>query len=319
MFETQLERRVREILLQYHDVEPDGSFVRGHGENFTSLKFRPCPEVASDGVQLESIAEVTTTLVSDHLRDVDERGIAELNARAVHGAFVRNSRGDLEVRAQFALYPDEPALDLMEHLLLGVFGGQLAMAWAGVKTWANPHTLDKEAEYQEMPRSWSVGLPATAFSEVAEQMSQRGIAATAREDGVTAEVALEAGSAPSRMHDLAANTALLTVQTAAVHPLAGAGYLATIALPMHVPASKAPAVCAYLNEVELQRTDFVPCIGAWGVRERGRRVAYSSFIPTPSPIGMFHRTLLWWMVLRVQALLGDGFFEGTSQARSEES
>lgn len=65
MLETKFEHRACETLLQCHDVQPDGSLVRTHGESVTCLKFRPCPEVASDGVYLKSIVDAKTKLVSD--------------------------------------------------------------------------------------------------------------------------------------------------------------------------------------------------------------------------------------------------------------
>jgi hypothetical protein len=50
------------------------------------------------------------------------------------------------------------------------------------------------------------------------------------------------------------------------HPIAGVGYTATIALPIDPPSANIPAFCRELNEAERAMQDFVPRLGAWGMR-----------------------------------------------------
>ena len=141
-------------------------------------------------------------------------------------------------------------------------------------------------------------MPAPAdFQETAELLNDRGIVSTIEDGRVTAEVVLS-GSATSRMRDPKAETALLGVKTHVPHPLAGVGYLATIALPIDPHRSVLPAWSAILNEQELASTDFVPRLGAWGVRGAGNELVYSQFIPMDLPMRGLQSTIMWWMIKR---------------------
>ncbi len=118
------------------------------------------------------------------------------------------------------------------------------------------------------------------------------------------------GECPSRSIDPSAETAILQVNVASAHPIAGAGYLATITLPPAAAASDAASICARLNELEMQETDFVPRLGAWGLHATADLPGYSCFIPTSERSGALHLTMMWWSVRRA-AWLRDRFWAKT--------
>jgi hypothetical protein len=95
-----------------------------------------------------------------------------------------------------------------------------------------------------------------------------------------------------------AETALLHVSVDTPHPLAGVGYVATIALPYDPPDSEIPFWCRFLNEQEHKMQDFVPRLGAWGMRALNKELVYSMFWPTDRADGTLDGTIMNWMVLR---------------------
>ena len=99
------------------------------------------------------------------------------------------------------------------------------------------------------------------------------------------------------MIDSSTQTALLHVSTDVLHPLAGVGYLATIALPRDPDPREATQLCSALNELEMLQTDFVPRLGAWGLRGLDDDLAYTMFIPTDEPFLNFS-SLINWSILR---------------------
>ena len=100
------------------------------------------------------------------------------------------------------------------------------------------------------------------------------------------------------MIDPAAETAMLHVSTDISHPLAGVGFLATIALPFDPPIDHLAAVSLLLNNLEHQQHDFVPRNGAWGARSMGTELVYSMFWPTADGNLAFQSMIMNWMVIR---------------------
>jgi hypothetical protein len=87
------------------------------------------------------------------------------------------------------------------------------------------------------------------------------------------------GDCPSRTIDPRAETALLQVNTTTPHPIAGAGYLATIFLPLPKPPADSTEICRRLNELDLEQLEFAPRLGAWGLHGPDDLPGYTCFFP----------------------------------------
>jgi hypothetical protein len=149
----------------------------------------------------------------------------------------------------------------------------------------------------EYPRKWTQPPDLAEFEGAAEHFRQNGFVTTADAGGLFLEVALAAGPA-SRTIEPSAETALLHVTTDVKHPLAGVGYLCTIALPLNPPAAQQASWCAYLNEREHEQQDFIPRLGAWGLRGVNMDLAYGIFLPITYASSSLPLTLMNWMVQR---------------------
>jgi hypothetical protein len=147
----------------------------------------------------------------------------------------------------------------------------------------------------EYPRAWSQLPRPEAFGDAAARFNERGFVSTHDSHTLVLEVLLADG-VPSRMVDPGAETALLHVTLDAPHPTAGVGYLSTIALPFDPPVSEIPHWCSFLNNREHEQEDFVPRLGAWGIRGTNDEIVYSQFWPTDRD-GM-HVTMMNWMIQR---------------------
>jgi hypothetical protein len=74
-------------------------------------------------------------------------------------------------------------------------------------------------------------------------------------------------------------------------------YLATIALPHDPPSEAIPTWCRFLNQKEHKMQDFVPRLGAWGMRGLNNELVYSMFWPTDQA-SIDLGTVMNWMVQR---------------------
>jgi hypothetical protein len=158
-------------------------------------------------------------------------------------------------------------------------------------------TLEQQRAHHAMPREWQKPMDEEWLRTARTLVQERGLAASNNAASLWAELPLS-GDCPSRAIDPAAETALLQVNTGIAHPVAGAGYLSTISLPLpHLPADSA-AICRRLNELEFQQVDFPPRIGAWGLHGPDNVPAYSAFIPAAEPVTGLHMAIMWWCVRR---------------------
>jgi len=158
-----------------------------------------------------------------------------------------------------------------------------------------------------MPSRWRHPLEDAAWSALTTQLHQRGLAASNDSSSAWAEVPLS-GQSPSRSIDPQAETALLQVNTAVPHPIAGAGYLSTLYLPITQAPAHPGEICRRLNALELEQVDFVPRLGAWGLHGPRELPGYSCFIPAAEPFAGMHVALMWCSVLRA-AWLRDRFWQ----------
>ena len=200
--------------------------------------------------------------------------------------------------------------------LLKAMGEQLALGYGILQTEVFENTLAANRSNLEYPRCWLEAPNANGLSESAKQFTQRGFVSTIGAHGLVLEVPLDADGAPSRMIDPAAETALLRVSIDTPHPLAGVGYVATIALPYDPPDSEIPVWCRFLNEEEHKMQDFVPRLGAWGMRALNREMVYSMFWPTDQAASMHHGSIMNWMVQRTIWLRGRYWSPGVGLAKA---
>jgi hypothetical protein len=101
-----------------------------------------------------------------------------------------------------------------------------------------------------------------------------------------------------RTIDPEADTALLQVNTAVPHGIAGAGYLATILLPIREATPNGAELCRRLNALELEHVEFVPRLGAWGLHGSKELPGYSCFLPYRAPLADVQTTLMFWCARR---------------------
>ena len=227
----------------------------------------------------------------------DLAGLARLNRRCCFGHFF-DVDGRLGIRASFCVYEKEPAAQWVTLILLRAMGEQLALGYGIAQSELMPSTLAGNRANLEYPRRWETRPDPAAFESSAEHFRQRGLISTRGPHGLVLEVPLDNGS-PSRMLDPKAETALLHVSHDVPHPLAGVGYVATIALPIDPRSADIPPWCARLNAAEFIMQDFVPRLGAWGMRGVDNELVYSFFLPATTTSRSVEANIMNWNVQRV--------------------
>lgn len=296
---SKVEAIVREQMDQYPVQRVSGGYKIDEPMITSWLRFLPATG-GDDQFRVVSIAEIATQFSADQTQQPSDDYIAVLNSQSVYGAYCRQNE-TLWARAQFTIYAEEPAFEFAAEQILQAYSYQYAIGWSTVLAMQSDELFRQQRAFQECPRSWRNMPDPEEFRSTAELLNSRGFVSTAGDEAVTVEVILS-GTSPSRMLDRSADTALIGVKTYAPHPLAGVGYLATIALPVDPPRSKISSICARLNEFELEQSDFVPRLGAWGVRGAGDELVYSLFIPKDQALPGLLRTIIWWMITRVNWL-----------------
>ena len=147
------------------------------------------------------------------------------------------------------------------------------------------------------PRQWQQPLDEQSLQAARIMFQEKGLAASNNAVAFWTEFPMS-GDCPSRSINPQADTALLQVNVGTPHPIAGAGYLATISLPLSEAPANAAEACRRLNALELKQPDFVPRLGAWGLHGSNDLPGYSCFIPCAQPTEDLHKTIMWWCVLR---------------------
>ncbi len=293
---SEVEERIHGALKSHslEEIEFGYRLVHPTGTGTSTLRMLPVNDTR-EGQRVVAIAEIVAQLNSAGLPSFHAIGVQRLNAMAVHGAY-DSSDGKLQLAAQFSIYSNEPAAHFAAQTILNAFGGQLAIGRSTALATVSAAALEQQRAHHAMPREWKNPLAEEALTAARTMLQARGLAASSGPTGVWAELALS-GDCPSRSIDPNAETALLQVNVGISHPIAGVGYLSTISLPLSAPANSAE-ICRRLNQLELQESDFVPRLGAWGLYGPTDRPGYSCFIPCAEPDGGLHKLLIWWCVLR---------------------
>lgn len=292
---SEVEDRIHKAL-QPHPLEKiDLGYRLVHETGTCSLRLLPVSEVR-EGRHVVAVAEIATEYQPASLPMFHAVGVQRLNAMAVHGAYHLSGTQLLQT-ARFSIHANEPAVHLAVQSILNVFAGQLPIGRSIALATASAAMLEQQRAHHAMPREWETGLDEESFKAATTLLQQRGLAASNSSTGVWAELPLS-GNCPSRSIDPQAETALLQVNVGIPHPIAGAGYLSTISLPLTEPPADAAEICRRLNALELEQSDFVPRIGAWGLRGPNDMPGYCCFIPSAKPIDGLHIAMIWWAALR---------------------
>jgi hypothetical protein len=305
---SKVEQLVRGALNQYGVEQIPGGYKIESDAATGSLLFLPATG-GDDRYHLVSIAEISTRFNNLSSSEPDYEQIGRLNSQALYGMYLWD-QNLLHVKARVAIYEEEPASEFVADQILRAFSFQMPISYSALLASKSDDEFRRQRAYQECPRSWVTMPDAKTFNLAASNLMSRGLVSTAGDNVVVAEVVLS-GTASSRMIDPSAETALVRVTTGVPHPLAGVGYLATIALPIEAPAEESAVTCARLNALELAQDDFVPRLGAWGLRSAGREIVYSQFIPTDQPFRDLQLTIMSWMCSRVAWLRNTCWAPGT--------
>jgi hypothetical protein len=303
---TEVEERIHKALARHplERIEHGYRLVHPEGAGISILRLLPA-NAARDGLHVASIAEIVAEYNSAGLPSFHPTGVQRLNSWAVHGAY-HLSNGDLRQTAQYSIYSDEPAAHFAAQSILNAFGGQLPLGRSTALATTSAAALKQQRAHHALPGRWPKPLNEDALMAAAAALQQRGLAASNHSTAVWAELPLS-GDCPSRSIDPQAETALLQVNVGVPHPIAGAGYLATISLPLTQAPVNSAEICAGLNVLEREEIDFVPRLGAWGLHTPDDLPGYSCFIPSTEPLDGLHMTIMWWCVRRA-AWLRDRFW-----------
>ncbi len=305
---SEVEARIHKAL-QSHPLERfelGYRLVHPGGAGTSVLRISPVTPRADSTVV--AVAEIIAEYAPAGLPAFHETGVERLNAMAVHGAY-RHEGGQLRQTARVSIRANEPAIHLTVQSILNAFGGQLPIGRSVALATASAAALKQQRAHHKMRGRWRQPLEEAALNSLTTQLQQRGLAASNDSSSVWAELPLS-GTCPSRSIDPQAETALLQVNTGVPHPIAGAGYLATLYLPISQAPAQAGEICRRLNALELEQVDFVPRLGAWGLHGPRELPGYSCFIPAAEPFAGMHVALMWWFVLRA-AWLRDRFWQPT--------
>ena len=225
--------RVEEIIaaqLTHQPVERiDGGYRYRLEAGTTDLTFRR-PVGEPGPFELCAIATVETRFFRG-LPDFTGIGLARANRRSAFGSLQRSTQDGIRSKLTFSIYGREPAAEWVAELLLTAFGHQLAFGMAAGQSQISDELLRGNRANLEYPRVWAKPLEQEALNGCVAQLRNAGFVSNLGRDSVVVEVPL-AGKGPSRMVDPMAETALIRVSTNVLHPLAGVGYLGTIALPL---------------------------------------------------------------------------------------
>jgi hypothetical protein len=308
---SEVEERIHKAL-QSHPLErtDDGyRLVHKSGAGISSLRLLPSAAAPTpDGRRVAAVVEIVAEYRAPGLPPFHAEGVQRLNAMAVHGAYEMRG-GSLRQTAQFSIYGNEPASHLAVQTILNAFGSQLPIGLSTALAITSAAALEQQRAHHGMARVWRNPLADGVLEAAKATLQGQGLAASNSTSAVWAEFPMS-GDCPSRTIDPAAQTAMLQVNTGIAHPIAGAGYLATISLPLPrpLPSADCAEICRRLNALELKEIDFAPRIGAWGLHGPDSVPAYSCFLPAAEPSGELPLAIMWWCVRRA-AWLRERFWQ----------
>ena len=293
---SEVEDRIHKALAPHPLEKIELGYRRVHETGSTTLRLLPVNEVHG-GLHLMAVAEIDTKYTPGAgFPSFHPTGVQRLNAMAVYGAYHLSS-GKLRQTARYSIYANEPAVHLAVQCILNAFGGQLPIGRSTALSTTSAAVLEQQRAHHAMPRKWQKPLDEASLKATTTALQERGLAASNDATGAWAELPL-VGNCPSRSIDPQAETALLQVNVEIPHPIAGAGYLSTISLPLTQAPADCAEICRRLNALELTQSDFVPRLGASALQGPNDLPGYSCFIPCAEPWSDLHLVMMWWCVRR---------------------
>jgi hypothetical protein len=273
-------------------------------QGITELTFWPTAAPSNEeGACSLAIVETSFTGVPPFKSSDVER----FNRRAVFGNFYL-AENAIRLRLALSVRDRDSNHDWLVRYLLQALGDQLACGFAILLAEVDETSTASSRDNLQYPRKWTSSPDANWFSEGAERLEQWGyphFALGASSAHLSLLLPLVADAVLPEDGDPRAEMAMLRVATDAPHPIAGAGFLCTIALPMSARRPDAADWCAKLNAFEHEQHDFVPRIGAWGLRGLHGDPVYALFLPEQFPAHPI--ALMRWLIVRAN-WLGERFW-----------
>lgn len=292
---TEIEKNILGQLERYPELKAiDRGFIWQLGDDSTTIRFVDTDAETEFGKC--SIAVIESRF-GRRFNSPSEPLLSRLNRRACYGSY-NYADDELLLRAAWSVYEREPGVGWVAQMLLRCFGDQLAFGIGNAHAIASPDALAANRASLAYPRCWQTRLSDDALESVARRFREHGWVSSVLGQSLVLEVPLNDG-ARSRVIDPTAETALLHVSLDVPHPIAGVGYAATIALPIDPTSEDIPTWAWKLNAAEHRLGDFVPRLGAWGMRSLEHELVYSMFWPTDEQHEKLVGNFMSWMIQRV--------------------
>jgi hypothetical protein len=302
---SEVEQRIHKALAGHPLERIENGYRLVHpGAGVGTLRLLPLSD-AREGQQVVAIAEIAAEYAMAGLPSLHPSGVQRLNRMAVYGAYELRDE-QLRQTAKVSIYANEPAAHLVAQSILNAFGGQLPIGRSAALATLSAAVLEQQRAHHAMPREWKKPPDEESLKTAAAALQSQGLAAAHDAASVWAELPMS-GDCPSRSIDPRAETALLQVATSTPHPIAGAGYLATIFLPLPAPPADPTEICRRLNELDLEHREFAPRLGAWGMYGPDDLPGYTCFFPASEALPGFHMAMMWWCARRA-AWIRDRFW-----------
>ena len=290
--------RVEEIIAEQFANHPFEVIPNGyrHALAFgtTELTFRPVVSGPSPS-DVSHIATVETRFV-DNIPDLSRAELAQLNRRSAFGGFYRADDG-IRSKATYSIYKDEPNPQWVASILSIAFVQQQPLGISVAQAEISDELARANQASLNYPRNWTRSVTPEAFQAFAGDLREAGYASAGEPDRLVVEVNL-ADDGSSLPLGRSPESAFLHISTDIRHPLAGVGYLGTIALAFDPPRQHIAQWCEYLNAQEHEQEDFPPRLGAWGVRGTSNKLVYVLFLPADQGDPNVVWAIANWFVMR---------------------
>lgn len=296
---TDLVSLIADCLTDEGDVEAiEGGFRLTEGEDVTELTFRHIQPSLRDNSPATAAA-IETRFAAGSLPKLDHEAIPRLNRLTVLGAFALKHE-QISCRVIYPFREPDPNPEGLAYKIIDIFLNQIPVS-QGI-AWSRTSKAKFLAARKALafPREWSAPVPDTAFDRIARTLAAEGRAAMPVPAGLDVVMPLSGQEA-----------ALLRVTTGVNHPIAGAGYLATLLLPPLQRWRAGFAWCAMLNAWEHAVGNFGPRLGAWGLCGTGDQLVYGLFWPETEGVESAVETLMRWMIRRAEWIRNEAWVPGT--------
>ena len=291
--------RVEEIVAEQLAKQPTEVIPNGHryrlASGITELTFRPVVGGPKSS-DVSHIATVETHFVDEDMPDYSQAELARLNRRSAFGSFYRANDG-VRSRASYSISRNEPNQEWVAFILLIAFVQQQRLGLGIAQADLSDEMRCANSASLNYPRNWTRSVPEDAFKAFADDLWRAGYASTTQPDGLLVNINLS-DDGSSRPGTQRSETALLHITTGIRHPLAGAGYLGTIELPIDPPQEHIVEWSGHLTNRNTYRKTSRQGFGAWGLRGVANKLVYPLFIPADEGDAKVVWALTNWLIMR---------------------